>query len=167
MLDGFLGNGTVIAAEDGVTDLRSIIFSQGYRMGYSKPPIEARFQKRRSGNPAGRPRKSKSLEQVIQQQLAEPVTFTENGREWSLSKSDVILMADREQVGRGLMSASKRCSSNMSGPSISCCVEDRSLRKHSSKGSVGPWSSLATERFQSSAQDAPLLPSPPRQSNDW
>jgi hypothetical protein len=34
----------------------------------------------------------KSLEQVIQQQLAEPVTFTENGRERSLSKSDVILM---------------------------------------------------------------------------
>jgi hypothetical protein len=65
---------------------------QGYRVGRGHPPIWTRYQKGQSGNLAGRPRKTKSLEKIIQQQLAEQITFKENGRQRSLSKGDVILM---------------------------------------------------------------------------
>ncbi len=36
--------------------------SGGYRVGYGKPPIETRFEKGKSGNPKGRPRKKRDAD---------------------------------------------------------------------------------------------------------
>jgi hypothetical protein len=78
---------------DTKTDLRSDEGNrpQTYRVGYGKPPTHTRFQKGRSGNPAGRPRAPKTLIRLIQQLLGEDVSIAENGREQILSRLEVIL----------------------------------------------------------------------------
>lgn len=57
-----------------------------FAVGYAKPPRETRFQKGRSGNPAGRPRGAKNLTTVIGETLAERVAVTENGRRRKITK---------------------------------------------------------------------------------
>lgn len=44
-----------------------------YRVGYAKPPPETRFRKGKSGNPAGRPKKSKNLRTAMREVLTKPV----------------------------------------------------------------------------------------------
>jgi uncharacterized protein DUF5681 len=74
---------------------------QVYRVGYGKPPIHTRFQKGQSGNPAGRPRKSRNLTILIQWQLVEEVTITENGRKRSVLKLDAIIMQIVKKAASG------------------------------------------------------------------
>jgi hypothetical protein len=50
------------------------------KVGYRKPPRRTQFKKGQSGNPKGRPRKSKNFATLLRQQLEKPVTVTENGR---------------------------------------------------------------------------------------
>jgi hypothetical protein len=63
---------------------------QAYRVGYRKPPLHTRFQKGRSGNPAGRPRVARSFRMLILRLLDEEVSVAENGREQVRSKLQVI-----------------------------------------------------------------------------
>jgi hypothetical protein len=60
--------------------------SRNYNVGYGRPPLASRFQPGRSGNPAGRPKGSRSLSTVLAAALSERVTVTENGRRRSLTK---------------------------------------------------------------------------------
>jgi hypothetical protein len=62
----------------------------GYQIGYGKPPLHSRFQKGRSGNPAGRPRVPKILKALIVQLLDEEVSFTENGQKRTRSRRHLI-----------------------------------------------------------------------------
>jgi hypothetical protein len=61
-----------------------------YQIGYGKPPPHSRFQKGRSGNPAGRPRMPKSFRALILRLLDEKVSFTENGQKQTVSRRHVI-----------------------------------------------------------------------------
>ncbi len=63
---------------------------QDYRVGYRKPPLNTRFQKGCSGNPAGRPRKARSFAKLILQILGEEVSVTENGSKRTVSKLAVV-----------------------------------------------------------------------------
>jgi hypothetical protein len=62
----------------------------GYQIGYGKPPLHSRFQKGRSGNPAGRPTMPKSFRELILRLLDENVSFTESGQQRTVSRRHVI-----------------------------------------------------------------------------
>jgi len=48
-------------------------------VGFGRPPVEGRFQKGRSGNPAGRPPAVKTFARLIRRLLLEKIRITENG----------------------------------------------------------------------------------------
>jgi hypothetical protein len=49
-----------------------------YEIGYGRPPRHTRFAPRRSGNPRGRPSRSKNLSILLSEALNEPVIVVEN-----------------------------------------------------------------------------------------
>ena len=63
-----------------------------YEVGYRKPPRHRRFQKGQSGNPRGRPRRSKSATTILKNALLEEVTATMNGHKRTLSKYEAIII---------------------------------------------------------------------------
>ncbi len=62
-----------------------------YEVGYGKPPRHSRFQKGQSGNPRGRPSRSKNLSTLLSEALDEPVIVAENGRRKKITKREAIV----------------------------------------------------------------------------
>ncbi len=62
-----------------------------YTVGYGKPPVQTRFQKGRSGNPKGRPRKSKNSATIVKAILEEEVSVTKNGERTRMSAHEGML----------------------------------------------------------------------------
>lgn len=62
-----------------------------YEVGYGRPPKHSRFKPGRSGNPNGRPRKSKDLNRLIQAELDKTVLVKEDGRERRISKRTAVV----------------------------------------------------------------------------
>ena len=60
-------------------------------VGYGRPPKHSRFKPGRSGNPRGRPRKTRSIEAMIKRELDQTVKITEGGRELRISKREAII----------------------------------------------------------------------------
>ena len=64
-----------------------------YKVGYGRPPLETRFQKGKSGNPAGgRKRKApgKSFVEVLKEQLAETVQVAIGGRKKRITRFEAL-----------------------------------------------------------------------------
>lgn len=64
--------------------------SGDYEIGYGRPPKHTRFRKGQSGNPKGRPRESKNLDTLIQQELERKVTVKEGASTKQLSARKAI-----------------------------------------------------------------------------
>jgi hypothetical protein len=63
--------------------------SASYEVGYGRPPRETRFQPGRSGNPRGRPKKPKSIQERFERELARKVAVREDGRVRKIPKIDL------------------------------------------------------------------------------
>lgn len=51
-----------------------------YTVGYGRPPKSTQFKKGTSGNPAGKPKGSRSFASYLNEALSKKVTLTENGK---------------------------------------------------------------------------------------
>ena len=77
--------------------------TQGYKTGYGKPPVDTRFKKGESGNPAGRKKGAKSFPTMFRQVMGEKVVIrTATGKPKTITKfqaavTQVINKARRER----------------------------------------------------------------------
>jgi hypothetical protein len=69
-----------------------------YQVGYAKPPRRTRFEKGKSGNPAGRVKGSKSVSKLLLQALGEPVVVNENGARKRITKVEAVF---KQLVNKG------------------------------------------------------------------
>lgn len=65
--------------------------TDGYEVGYGRPPKHTQFRKGRSGNPKGRPKRSKSLGQELLDELNRKITITENGEARRVTKLQALV----------------------------------------------------------------------------
>ena len=76
-----------------------------YEVGYGRPPRHTRFEPGRSGNPRGRPNRSKNLATLLSEALREPVIVTENGRRRKVSKRQAVIKQLVNRSARGDLKA--------------------------------------------------------------
>src|SRR5712664_4205201 len=62
-----------------------------YEVGYKKPPTGSKFQKGESGNAKGRPRGSKNLATLFEDELNQRVIVRENGRQKRITKREAAV----------------------------------------------------------------------------
>ena len=60
------------------------------KVGYCRPPRATRFKPGQSGNPRGRPRKPKPIQDLLMAELNRRVMIQENGRERKLPKLELV-----------------------------------------------------------------------------
>jgi len=70
-----------------------------YEVGYGRPPAEGRFKKGASGNPRGRPRESRNISLLLEQELSSKVSVNENGRRRTITKLEGMV---KQMVNRAL-----------------------------------------------------------------
>jgi hypothetical protein len=64
--------------------------SDGYEVGYGKPPKDTRFQKGSSGNPKGRPKKAADFHSIFMKESESLMTINDNGQRRRISKLEGI-----------------------------------------------------------------------------
>ena len=65
--------------------------TRDYAVGYGKPPVHARFQKGKSGNPKGRPRGMKNMSTLLSTALNASIVVVANGRRKKITKREAIV----------------------------------------------------------------------------
>lgn len=81
--------------------------SEQYEVGYGKPPKHTRFKAGQSGNPNGRKKGTKDTRILLNDALSEKVTLKENGKTFTCSKRQAIIMRLINQALLGDMRAIK------------------------------------------------------------
>ena len=87
------------ATGDQKTRVKSSANSPG--VGYGRPPDHTRFQQGKSGNPAGRPKKSRNAKTIIRRVLDSAVTVREGARTRTVSKLEGIILRQVEAALKG------------------------------------------------------------------
>ena len=66
--------------------------AENYEVGFGKPPKHTRFQPGQSGNPKGRPKKSKDLAKMFEEGLDQLIQINDNGRARKITKRQAVVM---------------------------------------------------------------------------
>jgi uncharacterized protein DUF5681 len=75
--------------------------SQGYAVGYKKPPKASQFKPGQSGNPKGRPRSSKNFVTSFTSILEEKITLREGKRVLKVSKLEAMIRTLIHKAAQG------------------------------------------------------------------
>jgi Family of unknown function (DUF5681) len=75
-----------------------------YVVGYGRPPKGTQFKPGECGNPKGRPRGSKNLITLLNEELERTVTIIENGKHKKISKREALA---KQTVSRALNNDAK------------------------------------------------------------
>jgi hypothetical protein len=102
-----------------------------YEVGYSKPPKQTRFKRGRSGNPAGRPKGSKSLKTFLMAAWDEIVTVNENGVSKQISKREAAAKQLANRAAMGDLPTIKVLAEYLAGTEDK---EEDKIRSHNSRG---------------------------------
>jgi len=65
--------------------------TNGYAVGYRRPPRHTRFQPGESGNPSGRPKGAQNFKSLFQKILKEQISLREGAVTKKISKAEAIL----------------------------------------------------------------------------
>jgi hypothetical protein len=72
-----------------------------YAVGYGKPPRHTQFKPGQSGNAKGRPKKAKTLDDVLYEEFNRFVTITEGSKRRRLSKLRVVVRQNINKAASG------------------------------------------------------------------
>ncbi len=72
-----------------------------YEVGYGRPPTATRFRAGGIGNPKGRPKKKKTVGQVIEEALMTRVRVEENGQSKTMTAQEIIIRNLVRAAARG------------------------------------------------------------------
>jgi len=75
--------------------------TNGYRIGYGRPPAETQFQPGQSGNPKGRAKGSRNLLTLVQKALDETVVVNVNGNRKRISKLEAAFTQQANKAAAG------------------------------------------------------------------
>ncbi len=78
-----------------------------YEVGFGKPPLSTRFQKGQSGNPKGRPKGTKNVSSILEQELRKCITVTIRGRKKRMNALEAAIAQLIEQAATGDLAAVK------------------------------------------------------------
>jgi hypothetical protein len=62
-----------------------------YKVGYKRAPTHTRFQKGKSGNPSGRPKRTQSVSSLLDKELRSYIVINENGECIRITKLNAII----------------------------------------------------------------------------
>lgn len=75
--------------------------SNDYDVGYGKPPKRTQFKSGQSGNPRGRPKKSKGLNTIIREQLLAPIPIQTSAGTKRVTKMEALVLKGVERAVKG------------------------------------------------------------------
>jgi hypothetical protein len=75
-----------------------------YEIGYRRPPAGGRFKTGTSGNPKGRPKGSRNFVTLLEQELAQKIVVSENGRRKTVTR----LQAAVKRIVAGAMQGDQK-----------------------------------------------------------
>jgi len=67
--------------------------NKDYEVGFGKPPKHTQFQPGQSGNPNGRPKRTKNAETLLDQILSKTIRITENGTPRTLTMAQAFIQS--------------------------------------------------------------------------
>ena len=77
------------------------------KVGYCRPPVKTRFEKGKSGNPAGRPKSRPDVITAIDRELNQRISTIENGKSRTMTKAEIIAKQTVNKAVRGDQAATK------------------------------------------------------------
>ena len=108
--------------------------SNGYEVGYRKPPKHTQFRAGRSGNRTGRRKGVRNLATDVKRILKVPVKVKENGRSRKISTQEGVLMRLREKALQGdarsldrLLEYASRFNNDAGEIGLAPCADDQAI----------------------------------------
>lgn len=96
---------TDAAPDQAADDVESDAAGPEYEVGYRRPPLHSRFKPGMSGNPKGRPKGPRSLDEMVSGVLRKQRKVTVRGRQIRMSTLEIMVTSVTERAVRGDIAA--------------------------------------------------------------